>query len=89
MKWFSAILVVLLVLLQHRLWTGKNSWPDYLQLKKDIVVQTIANQKLAEKNRLQYKEIADLKNGLDAIEERARNQLGLIKSDEDFYRIVE
>ncbi len=89
MKWFSAILVVLLVLLQQRLWTGKNSWPDYLQLKEDIVVQTLANQNLANKNQLQYKEIADLKNGLDAIEERARNQLGLIKSDEDFYRIVE
>jgi len=89
MKWFSAILVVLLVLLQQRLWTGKNSWPDYLQLEQDIVVQMAANQTLANKNQLQYKEIADLKNGLDAIEERARNQLGLIKSDEDFYRFVE
>lgn len=89
MKWFSAILIVLLVLLQQRLWTGKNSWPDYLQLKQDIEVQNQANQKLADKNQLQYKEIADLKNGLEAIEERARNQLGLIKSDEDFYRFVE
>lgn len=89
MKWFSAILVVLLVLLQQRLWTGKNSWPDYIQLKKDIAMQTLTNAKLSDKNQLQYKEIADLKNGLEAIEERARNQLGLIKSDEDFYRFVE
>jgi len=89
MKWFSMILVVLLVLLQQRLWAGKNSWPDYLQLKQDIVVQMSANQLLADKNQLQYKEIIDLKNGLDAIEERARNQLGLIKSDEVFYRFVE
>jgi len=89
MKWFSAILVILLVLLQQRLWTGKNSWPDYLQLKQDIVVQTLANQKINDKNQLQYKEIADLKNGLDAIEERARNELGLIKNEEDFYRFVE
>jgi len=89
MKWFSLILVVLLVLLQQRLWAGKNSWPDYLQLKRDIVVQMSANQQLADTNQLQYKEIIDLKNGLDAIEERARNQLGLIKSDEVFYRFVE
>jgi len=89
MKWFSTILVVLLFLLQQRLWTGKNSWPDYLQLKQDIAVQIEANRMLAQKNKLQYKEIADLKNGLDAIEERARNQLGLIKNDEVFYRFVE
>jgi len=89
MKWFSAILILLLVLLQQRLWAGKNSWPDYLQLKQDIAVQIDANRVLERKNELQYKEISDLKNGLDAIEERARNQLGLIKNGEDFYRFVE
>jgi cell division protein FtsB len=89
MKWFATVLVVLFVLLQHRLWFGKNSWPDYLQLKQEIVSQTIENKELFSKNELQYKEIHDLKNGLDAIEERARNQLGLIKDGESFYRIVE
>ncbi|MGB1299270.1 MAG: cell division protein FtsB [Psychrobium sp.] len=89
MKWFAAVLIVLLALLQHRLWFGKNSWPDYLQLKQEIVSQTKENQALTAKNALQYKEINDLKNGLDAVEERARNQLGLIKDDETFYRIVE
>lgn len=89
MKWFTAVLIVLLALLQHRLWFGKNSWPDYLQLKQEIVSQSVENKKLIAKNELQYKEISDLKNGLQAIEERARNQLGLIKDDEVFYRIVE
>ena len=89
MKWFAAVLIVLLALLQHRLWFGKNSWPDYLQLKQEIVSQTKENQTLTAKNALQYKEINDLKNGLDAVEERARNQLGLIKDGETFYRIVE
>ncbi|MGB0899069.1 MAG: cell division protein FtsB [Gammaproteobacteria bacterium MedPE] len=89
MKWFAAVLIVLLGLLQHRLWFGKNSWPDYLQLKQEIVSQTKENQTLTAKNALQYKEINDLKTGLDAIEERARNQLGLIKDGETFYRIVE
>lgn len=89
MKWFAAVLIVLLALLQHRLWFGKNSWPDYLQLKQEIVSQSVENKKLIAKNALQYKEINDLKNGLQAVEERARNQLGLIKDDEVFYRIVE
>jgi len=89
MKLFAAVLIVLLAMLQYRFWFGKNSWPDYLQLKQEIVTQTIENEKLLSKNELQYKEIHDLKNGLDAIEERARNQLGLIKEGESFYRIVE
>ncbi|NRA61659.1 MAG: cell division protein FtsB [Psychrobium sp.] len=89
MKWFAAILLVLLVVLQQRLWFGKNSWPDYLTLKKEIALQTQSNQQLVAKNELQYQEIADLKNGLDAIEERARNELGLIKKNEQFYRLVD
>lgn len=89
MKWFATVLIVLLALLQYRLWFGKNSWPDYLLLKKEIVSQSAENKALKAKNKLQYKEIKDLKNGLDAIEERARNQLGLIKEGETFYRIVE
>ena len=89
MKVFTCILIVLLVLLQHRLWSGKNSWPDYLQLKTEIFTQTLENKNLIAKNKLQYKEIKDLKSGLDAVEERARNQLGLIKEGESFYRFVE
>lgn len=89
MKVFTCILIVLLVLLQHRLWSGKNSWPDYLQLKTEIFTQTLENKNLIAKNKLQFKEIKDLKSGLDAVEERARNQLGLIKEGESFYRFVE
>jgi len=89
MKIFTTILVVLFVLLQQRLWFGKNSWPDYVTLKQEIISQTEANQALEHKNQLQYREIADLKDGLAAIEERARNQLGLVKADEDFFRIIE
>ncbi|MDP2562378.1 cell division protein FtsB [Psychrobium sp. 1_MG-2023] len=89
MKWLTIILLTLLVLLQHRLWFGKNSWPDYIQLKQEIASQTQANKVLANKNNLQYKEISDLKDGLEAIEERARSQLGLIKKNEDYYRIIE
>lgn len=89
MKFLMTVLIVLLILLQQRLWFGKNSWPDYLVLKQEIISRTQANELLHNKNQLQYREIADLKNGLAAIEERARNQLGLIKENEDFFRIIE
>ncbi|NRA72362.1 MAG: cell division protein FtsB [Gammaproteobacteria bacterium] len=89
MKFFTITLIILLVLLQQRLWFGKNSWPDYQILKHEILSQTKANDQLKANNQLQYREIADLKNGLEAIEERARNQLGLIKDNEVFFRIIE
>ena len=77
------------MLLQYRLWFGKNSWPDYLKLQQDIVVQEQINAELSKRNQLHYKEIADLKSGLQAVEERSRNELGMIKEGEQFYRIVE
>lgn len=89
MKLLTVILVILLALLQYRLWFGKNSWPDYLKLKKEIEVQEQLNAELKKRNQLHYKEIADLQDGLHAVEERSRNELGMIKEGEQFYRIVE
>lgn len=88
MKWVTAVLVVLLALLQHRLWFGKNSIPDYVALKQEVAEQQKANANLQQRNSLLKADINDLKIGLDAIEERARNELGLIKQGETFYRIL-
>ena len=88
-KMFGLTMLTLLLLLQYRLWFGKNSWPDYLVLKQEITTQTLANKALKNKNTLRYREIDDLQSGLAAIEERARNELGLIKEDEVFFRIIE
>ena len=88
-KMFGLTMLTLLLLLQYRLWFGKNSWPDYLVLKQEITTQTLANNALKNKNTLRYREIDDLQSGLAAIEERARNELGLIKEDEVFFRIIE
>ena len=88
MRLITALLVLFLVLLQYRLWFGKNSVPDYLELKKSVARQIELNNKLEQRNKLIYADIDDLKNGLQAIEERARNELGMIKDGETFFRVI-
>jgi len=87
-KWLPIVLVCLLGLLQYRLWFGKNSIPDYLKREQEVLVQSKQNANLAQRNALLKADINDLKIGLEAIEERARNELGLIKQGETFYRIL-
>ena len=88
MRVFTAILFVLLVLLQYRLWFGKNSVPDYLALEQEVLRQQEVNEKLRQRNKLLYADTDDLKSGVEAIEERARNELGMIKENETFFRII-
>ena len=87
-NWVTFVLLVLLGLLQYRLWFGKNSVPVYLALKQEVQQQSQQNDNLAQRNNLLKADISDLKIGLESIEERARNELGLIKQGETFYRIL-
>lgn len=89
MRVITAVLLIFLVLLQYRLWLGKNSVPDYLSLKEDVGRQQSNNAKLQQRNKLLYADTDDLKSGVEAIEERARNELGMIKQGETFFRIIE
>lgn len=82
------MLVVLLVLLQWRLWMGEGGIAELWQLQTEIDKQRQQNNVLAQHNRQLAAEVADLKNGLDAIEERARHQLGMIRKDEVFYMMI-
>lgn len=88
MRLITVTLVVFLALFQYRLWFGKNSVPDYLDLKEEMSRQQLANDKLTQRNKLLYADIDDLKSGLEAIEERARNELGMIKEGETFFRLI-
>ncbi|WP_206483844.1 cell division protein FtsB [Thalassotalea sp. G2M2-11] len=88
MRLLSGILLVFLVLLQYRLWFGKNSVPDYLSLREEVARQQKDNDKLKKRNKLLYADTDDLKSGLEAIEERARKELGMIKEGETFFRII-
>ena len=88
MRIFTLLLLIIFASLQYRLWFGKNSVPDYLALKDDVARQELANNKLKQRNKLLYADTDDLKLGLEAIEERARNELGMIKENETFFRII-
>jgi len=89
MRWLGAGLLLLLVLLQTRLWLGDGSIPEALALRQALQVQQAANAELDERNRALAADVADLRQGLDGIEERARRDLGLIGKDETFYRVID
>lgn len=87
-KLITFLLLLLLIVLQYRLWFGRHSIPDYLHMKTELEAQQLHNQNLTQRNSLLMADIQDLKIGLESIEERARHELGLIKPGETFYRIL-
>ena len=87
-KLINGVLIALLLLLQGRLWFGKNSVLDYQNLTRQVAQQIQQNANLFQRNALLQADIEDLTLGMDAIEERARSELGLIKQGETFYRIL-
>ena len=88
MRIFALVLLILLGWLQHTLWLGKNGISDYYTVNNEIDVQRQVNEKLHTRNAAMFAEIDDLRQGLDAIEERARHELGMVKEGETFYRII-
>ncbi len=89
MKPIIILLVLLLVYLQYRLWIGDGNLPDVIQLGNEVEDQHEENIRLRERNDMLDAEVRDLQEGLDAIEEHAREDLGMIKDGETFYQIVE
>ena len=88
MKPLSIALAGILLALQYPLWIGKGSWMRVWELDRGLAQQRGANAKLKARNDALDAEVRDLKQGLEAIEERARLELGMIKKDEVFYQIV-
>jgi len=89
MNYIIAILLVLILILQYDLWVGKGSVYDVRQLETAIQLQAAENKVLRERNDALQAEVIDLKDGLDAIEERARTELGMIQKDEVFFHVTE
>ena len=87
-RWIAVFLIVLLGALQYRLWFGKNSLSDLSFKQAQIKTLTEQNANLQQRNQLLKADIKDLQLGLESMEERARNELGLIKQGETFYRIL-
>ena len=89
MKYLSYVLLGLLVLIQSPLWLGKGGWLRVWDMNRQVEAQKETNRQLAVRNAGLDAEVQDLKQGLDAIEERARVELGMIKQGEVFYQIID
>lgn len=88
MRWVALILVVLLIALQLKLWLGEGGMRDLDALRARVVAQDAENAQLKKRNEALSAEVQDLKHGQQAIEARARSELGLIKPGETFYQVV-
>ena len=82
------ILFVLLIMLQFKLWLGEGGFREVARLETRVEDQRQLNDDLLQRNAELQAEVEDLRERLDAVEERARNELGLIKPDEQFYQVV-
>jgi cell division protein FtsB len=89
MRLLTLVLAALIALIQYPLWLGKGSWLRVWEVDQQIRAQREINQKLQTRNSAMDAEVRDLKQGLDAIEERARSELGMIRRDEIFFQVVE
>lgn len=87
MRWLALIFVVLIAALQYPMWLGKGGWLQVRELDRVVTAQREANAKLKTRNDALDAEVRDLKTGLDAIEERARSELGMVRQDEVFFQI--
>ncbi len=88
MRLLIVLLLALVTALQYRLWLGPHSIKEYVKRQEELKIHQSSNLELEKRNKMLMADVADLQSGMDSIEERARNELGLIKQDEVFFRLV-
>ena len=88
MRFLAFALVLLIALIQNPLWFGKGGWLRVRDLDAQVDAQRAVNLKLAARNGMLNAEVLDLKQGYDAIEERARSELGMVRQDEVFFQVL-
>ena len=89
MRWLILLLVTLILAMQYPLWLGKGSWLRVWEVDRELAKQKQINQKLSARNASMDADVRDLKQGYEAIEERARSELGMVKRDEIFFQVLE
>ena len=87
MRWPTWVLIAVIVLLQYPLWLGKGGWLRVWEVDRQLAAQREVNQTLEARNAGLDAEVRDLKSGMDAVEERARYELGLVKNGEVFVQV--
>jgi cell division protein FtsB len=88
MRIFAVVLGIGLLLLQYRVWISEQGVSEVSRLKSALETQSGENRRQSERNRQLAAEVANLKDGMNALEERARSELGMIGSNETFYQVV-
>jgi cell division protein FtsB len=88
MRRISLLFVVLILLFQYPLWIGKGGWLKVWDLSRQVEAQKEVNLKTAQRNAVLDAEVRDLKQGTEAVEERARSELGMVKRDEVFFQFI-
>ena len=88
MRSLLAILLLVLIALQLKMWFGEGGYSDVKRLAVRVEEQARENEVLALRNRELQAEVEDLRQGLHAVEERARSELGMVKENEEFYQVV-
>ena len=87
MRWLALVLGILILALQYPMWLGKGGWLQVRETDRQLAAQREANAKLKARNAALDADVRDLKTGSEAIEERARSELGMMKSDEVFFQL--
>jgi cell division protein FtsB len=86
-RWLAIVFVVLIVALQYPMWLGKGGWLQVRELDRQLEAQKAANAALKARNGALDADVRDLKTGSEAIEERARSELGMVRRDEVFFQV--
>ncbi|MEO1765667.1 cell division protein FtsB [Thiobacter aerophilum] len=89
MRWLTLILALLILALQYPLWLGKGSWLKVWEVDQALKKQLAENERLKSRNASLEAEVTDLKTGYEAIEERARSELGMVRRDEIFFQVID
>jgi cell division protein FtsB len=88
MKWLAFLLIAVVVLTQYRLWLSPDGWREATRLEQSVDAQKAENDRLQQRNQQLAAEVRDLKQGFNALEERARSELGMIGRNETFFQVV-
>ena len=88
MRLLAVALVLLIAAIQTPLWFGKGGWLRVFELRQEVQSAQAHNEQLRQRNAALEAEVRDLKTGHEAVEERARSELGMIKQDEIFYQLI-
>ena len=87
MRWLALVFLALILVLQYPMWLGKGGWLNVRELNAQLATQRESNAALKARNNALDAEVRDLKQGVEAIEERARSELGMIRQDEVFFQL--